>query len=901
MRSFLARLRDGLRRRDIARDFELERAFHLAELEDLHLRRGASPDEARLAAAREFGNGPGAREALRLQAGFPSWDELAGDLRHALRGLARRPWFACFVVAILGLGLGAAAAIHGLVDAVFMRPLAVPHAEQLYAVFSSDPRVPDRLGRGTARRLEALLPARSVMAYSSGASCVLQMGAQPAVMAHATLVSGSFFPALGVAPAAGRLLSEADDVAGAPADVAVASFAWARERFGSPESAVGSVIAVNRVPVTVVGVLPESFRGIVVGQRTDLWLAAASQHRLRIGGNASMTVGDDRPNDPDWNREERVSWLQLLVRVRPGEPVPQDLLRRAWEPQRDNIALADDDPEAKARIMRRAWLIRSAPGGVSRFRDHFHSTGWLLGGVVAVMLVLVCTNVSGFLLVRSMSRHREIGVRLAMGAGPLRVIRLGLIEAGLLSAGGALGGWLLALWLLPAAVRLLAPGQDLDARLGPGTVAVMASLALACAALSALAPSLWISRVEPLNALSGNRGLGRAPVRMGRLLVVAQFAIAVALVALATALGDEIHRSLSADPGFESEHVETALFDASDAGYKPGEVAPLIDRMREAALGLPQVRSVSFASNGILAGSETDSGIYLRDPKALLHQWNSQRDTVSPGHFGVVGITVLRGREFSELDQPDSQRVAVVSASFARQAFGQRDPIGEVLGFDNRPSKDDMTVVGVVADVRLNGLREAAPPMLYLPSTQATDDPPHFTAIRFAGPVGALREGMKAALSRSDPGLVLTRWMTLRDRMEDDLSGDLATTRLASIFGGCAVLLAGVGIAGSLGYLVVLRQRELALRMAVGASPGRIVKGVLADSLALGAAGSAAGVLAIWLLPEVPAIKAVLHTRPGVGPALLAALVALATAAVAGCLPARRAARIDPNEMLKSQ
>jgi predicted permease len=901
MRFLLARLRDAFRRRSIADDFEQERAFHVAELEQLHLRRGASPEEARLAASREFGNSLRAGEELRSQAGFPTWDELVGDVRHAVRGLTRRPWFACSVIAILGVGLGAAAAIHGLIDAVFLRPLAVPHPEQLYAVVSSDPKVPNRLSRGTTRRLEALLPAHSVMAFGSGADCAVQIGAQPAAMANVRLVSGSFFPALGIEAVSGRLLSELDDVIGAPTSVVVASFAWATKNFGTPESAVGREIVVNRVPVSVVGVLPESFREISVGQRTDVWVAAAAQHRLRIGGSSSMAIYDDRPNDPDWNREERISWLQMLVRVRPGEPVPTDLLRRAWEPQRDDLMRGDDDPQGRAARMHRAWLLEKAPGGMSRFRDHFHSTAWLLGGVVAVMLVLVCTNVSGFLLVRSMSRHREIGVRLAMGAGPLRVVRLGFIEAGILSAAGGLVGWLFALWLLPAAVRLVAPGQDLDVGLRASTFLVMGALALFCAASSALAPALWISRVQPLNALSGNRGLGRAPVRIGRVLVVAQFAIAVALVAVATSLGDELERSLSADPGFEREHVETAVFDASDAGYKHEAVAPLTERIRETVLRLSQVRGVSFSSSGILTGSESDSGIYVRGPRALLHQWNSQHDTVTPGHFGVVGTAVLRGREFSDLDLPASQPVAVVSASFARQVFGDLNPIGEAFGYDTQPSRKDFTIVGVVADVHVNRVREAAPAMFYRPMTQETDDSPHFIAVRFVGPVGALQEDIKASLARSDPGLVLTSWMTLKDRMADDLSGDMATTRLASIFGGCAVFLAGIGIAGSLGYLVVLRQRELALRMAIGATPGRIVKGVLADSLSLSAIGSVMGIAAVWLLPQVPAIKAVLYSRPGVESALFAAAVAVATAAVAGCLPARRAALIDPNEMLKSQ
>jgi predicted permease len=901
MRAFLTRLRDAFRRKAIARDFEEERAFHLAELEQLHISRGVSAADARAAAGIEFGSSLRAQEDLRGQAGFPTWDELMNDFRHAARGLVRRPWFACSVMVILALGMGAAATIHGLIDAVFLRSLPVPRPEQLYAVVSSDPGDRSRLSRGTAQRLQDALPKRSVMAYGNGAGCAVQIGNQPATRANVRLVNGSFFETLGISAAAGRLLADSDDRVGAPTDVLVASYAWAKKNFGTAESAVGREIVVNRVPVSVVGVLPAGFREIAVGQRTDFWFAAAAQPRLGIFGSSSSSDGDDRPNDPDWNREERVSWLQILVRVRPGSPVPAGALQRAWEPQRDDLMLSDDDPRQRAKLNQRRLTLESAPGGRSRFRDHFHSTGWLLGGVVGVMLVLVCTNVSGFLLVRSMSRHREIGVRLAMGAGPLRVVRLGLFEAVILSLGGSVGGWLFAIWLLPMAVRLLAPGQDLDVALGSSSIIALAVLALFCASLSALAPALWISRVQPLNALAGNRGLGRAPIRLGRVLIVAQFAIAVALVAVATALGDELQRSLAADPGFEREQVETAVFDAGDAGYKPNEIAPLMERLRYSALGLSQVKAVAFSQSGILTGSESVSGINFRDPRARLQQWKCQHDSISSGYFGVAGIPLLHGREFAEIDHGGTQPVAVVSASFAREAFGTLDPIGQTFGYDAKPSKKDWTVVGVVADVHINGVREAPPPMFYMPIAQDTGNAPHFLAIRFVGPAAALQESIKVTLARSDPGLVLNSWMTLNDRMAEDTRGDLATTRLASVFGACAVLLAGIGIAGSLGYLVVLRQRELALRMAIGASPGQLLRSVLADSLFLSSLGCAIGIAAIWLLPMMPAIGAVLNSRPGVGSAVIAAVIALATAVLAGYIPARRAARIDPIQMLRAE
>lgn len=900
MRAFFARLRDFFRRRAIARDFDEERVFHVAELEKQHLDRGASPEEARHAAVREFGNVLRAREDLHARAGFPTWDEITSDCKYAWRGIIRRPWFAGSVVLVLVLGLGAAATIYGLIDAVFLRPLPVSHPEELYAVVCSEPSVHDILSRGTVRRLEAALPARSVAAYGSDERCTVQLGANAATQLNVRLVNGDFFGVLGVAAAAGRLLDKSDDVAGGPTNVVVASYAWATKNFDTAEAAIGRELVVNRVPITIVGVLPASFRDISVGQKIDFWFATSLQPKLRVFGNSSAASGRDRPSNPDWNLEERTSWLQILLRVRPGTEMPSFAVQRAWKPERDELIMIHDDVGYRERLKHRTWQLVRAPGGQSRFRNGFQATGWLLSGVVGVMLVLVCMNVSGLLLVRSMARHREIGVRLALGAGSFRVVRLGFLEAAILSTAGGIGGWLLATWLLPAAVRLLAPGRDLETALGLRSVVLMAVLAFGTAVLSALAPALWISRVQPLNALSGNRGLGRAPLRIGRFLVVGQFAMAVALVAVATALGAELQRVIAADLGFERDQVVTALFDASNSVYDAQTTFPLLERLRSSALGVPGVTAISFASSGILAGSHGVSGIYIRDPLARVHESNIQHDSVLPGYFGVVGIPLLLGRDFAESDKPGALPVAVVNAAFAREVFGTRNPIGQSFGFDLQPSKGDRIIIGVVADVRMNGVREPAPPLFYNAASQDRGGTKlHFMAVRFNGPEAAVQENLRAALARTAPGLVLTSWKTLKKRMTDDLSGDLATTRLAAIFGACAVLLAGAGVAGSLGYLVVLRQRELALRMAIGAAPGRVFRSVLMDALRLSALGGVVGVGAVWLIPQLPAVKSVLMAEPGVGPALVATAIVLITALVAGSIPASRAARIDPIRILK--
>lgn len=901
MRALLARLRDAFRRRTLTRSFDEEIEFHLAELERAAIDRGESPEQARLSAARAFGNVTRTRESLRAQAGFPTWDEFVDDLRYAARGLLRRPALSGSVVLILALGLGAAATLYGLIDAIFLRPLPVQHPEQLYAVVGADPARPSRLSRGTVRRLEESLPPGSVAAYHSGGRATIQIGNQPAFRASTRAVNGEFFATLGLVPAAGRLLSPADDVVGNAAAVVVVSSAWAKANFGTALAALGQELRVNQVPVVIVGVLPESFRDITVGQFTDLWFAAALQPRVRIFGNFSEEEGDDRPNDPDWNREERVSWLEILLRSRPGALVTPAILQRAWEPQRDELAKALSTAGNRDDVMHRGWRLVPAPGGRSRFREAFHSVSWILAGIVGIMLVLVCINVSGLLLVRSMSRHREIGVRLALGAGSLRVARSACLEALLLSGAGALAGYLLASGLLPLAARLLGVGQGLGLAVDLRLMLAMTVLTLVTAFLSAIGPAFWISRVQPLKALSGHRGIGRAPIRFGRILVVAQFALAVALVALAAALGEDLQRALAADPGFERDQVLTASFDPSSAGYRGDAVMPLIDRLRATALGVPGVKRVGFAYTGILVGSQWHSGLNFRDPRVHATEHSYQMDIVTPGYFATTGTPLLLGRDFETTDAANAQPVAVVSASFARQVFGDVNPLGQLVGYDSAPSKRDFRIVGVVADVHANGVRERAPALLYTSALQANGELMQFLAVRFDGAEAPVLRALRSAFARTEPGVVFTGWATLHERMTGDLGQQMATMRLTFVFGGCALLLAAVGVAGSLGYLVTLRQRELALRMAVGADPARLLAGVMKDALRLCAFGSLAGILVVSVLPLVPAAKALLVGGVSVGPAILAAAAALVAAALGGFVPARRAARIDPLVTLRAE
>jgi len=682
--------------------------------------------------------------------------------------------------------------------------------------------------------------------------------------------------------------------------VAVVAASWAQQSFGRPADALHREILVNRVPVTIVGVLPSAFRDVAVGEATDIWLPASLQLRLRMHGNSRTASGDDRENHADWNQEERVSWLRVMFRSKDDDREAMASLRQAWEPERESVAQTLTNPDERQHLRRTAWESVPSPSGQSRFRDEFRATGQLLVGVVTVMLILVCANVSGLLMVRSMSRHREIGVRLALGASGWRVARLAVMEALLLSLIGGGVAWLASSWLLPLAVRMLAPGMDLEAELGTRTVLFMLGLSVCCALASALGPAVWISRTRPLTAISGNLGLGQAPVRFSRILVVAQFTVAVFLVAAATHLGNVLRQTLQADHGFDRTQVLTAQFDVETAGYTRSEVPGVLTRLQDTLLAVPGVERVSFSSSGILAGSHSSSGVFTREGRAKGMLEYVQHDAIVPGYLRTVGLTLRSGRDFSDSDGETAPPVALISANLAQRWFGTDQVAGKIFGFGSEPSSEDWTIVGVVANNRPNGVREQSAEIFYVPVKQWKHEYPRFLAIRFSGAESPVRAGVSVALTRVEPGLVFSGWKTLDDRVKDDLGRVYATTQLAGIFGGCALVLAGTGIAGALSYLVVLRQKDLALRMAVGSEPDHVLRLVLGDALHLGLVGSALGGAAVVLLPLIPFFESVFSGRPGLIPAVLAAGTAVLTALIAGYIPARRAARVDPLVLLKS-
>ncbi len=898
----LRRLRDLFRREKLVAEFTEEMQFHLAEAEAEYRRRGHSPAEAQRLAHLDFGNATRAREDLRERATWPRVEEHLRDLRFAARGLMNRPGFALGVILVLGLGFGAAALVNGLVRAVILSPLPVPSPEEIHLIVESDHDRPERLSRGTLARLEENLAPDQVAGFSGLAGLVVQVGREPATKVTGLLVTGNFFRTMRVMPETGRLLSVADDQRGAP-PVAVVSQTWARERFGSSSAALGKTFSVNRQQVAVVGVLPASFGSIDVGRTVDVWLTTAQQLPLRINGNAWSIGGDDRPNDPDWNREERIAWLTGLLRLpESARAVAAGATARAFQGQLDAAANAIDTAADREEHLRRKVRVVSSPGGYSSLREGFRSTGALLAALVGVILLLACANVSGLLVVRALARHRELGVRLALGSGRWRVGRLAMAETLLLSAVGSAVGWLVALFSYAAACRVLLPGRNVPSLMSDsGQLLVMALLTVLTTAICGLGPVMLIARMEPLAAVAGRGALGHAAGRLGRWLVAAQLGLAVLLVAVAYTLGLEMSRTLNENPGFERGQVLAAVFDARAAGYDQAQFAGLFERVDATLRAVPGVSDVSFASTGILSNMRSASGIQPRDPRAPGKPEARQGDVVRPGYFRLVGMTLLSGRDFSRDDRPDTPNVVVVSAAFAREVFGDLDPIGQRLGFGTTPDQDDMTVVGVVADAKINSLREKPPAIFWRSALQLPEHDLGYLAIRTEGSVDAVRGAAQAALAQAEPGLVFSRWQTLDERMINDLGAERATSRIAGLFAAVALVLASTGVAASFSYLVSIQRRELALRLALGADPSRIRWGVLRDAARVGVIGGLAGLLAAWLLPRIPAVGALLPEAPHLVVCVIAAVCGVVVTVLSSWRPAHVAATSDPLLLLKCQ
>ncbi|MEJ1973490.1 MAG: ABC transporter permease [Lacunisphaera sp.] len=884
------------------RRLEEEMRTHVDLLTEEGVRRGLARDEARRQAHLAFGNVLSTREETEAALGWPGLESLGLDLRIALRSLARRPAFALSLVLILALGLGVTTAIFTFVRGMLWQPLPVPNPQELYLAYDQTAaHRPFRLGAPTVHRLEAdPATAGRVVAYAGNAQLALRLGDAPAEPVNAQFVSGGFFRGLQLGAARGRLLEPIDDELGRPRPVAVASWTWWQSKLGGDPAAIGRAIRLNGQEITVVGVTPPDFTGISLGSRPELWLPKGLHAGMRVQLSASTSSKGEGPKLEDWVRDDRVSWLNIMVRAGPGgTAAAQAAIDAAWQPQLATLLDNIEDAGERAEFGKRRPILAPSPQGYSSTRNGFRGAGFTLSLLVAAMLCVTVANISTLLLLRMLGRSRELGVRLALGAGRWRLARGVLLEGVLLSFGGAAAGLLLSTWLTALLGRWLAPGVPLpgvDATLLLGLALLAMILGLLLGALPA-----WLSaRLSPQAILQQRATGGRGSLRFGRGLIVLQLAVSVLLVAVAASLALDFRRVVHADLGYARESVITTFFDVRGAGFGQEQDEAVKTRLRQAAIALPQVQAVGFAAGGALSNSTSTSGVFFRGEGVNQPKDSVQHEEIDEGYLGAMGMTLLRGRGFTADDRLGRPQAAIVSLRLARQIFGEANPVGRRFGFGPTADGDDWEIVGVVADSRVNGVREEPAPMFFLPQAQ-NQTPPGCLVIRVSGDAAAAREQLQKAVSAAEPTLMFSRWLTIEERVQQWMRNDLAAVRLTAGFSLLATLLAVIGVLGTLGYLVASRSREIAVRLAIGAEPGQVWRDLVREALRLGLAGAGLGL--VLSLAVLSALGAKMMTGLHIDwlAITLAAVAGVLAAVVGGLLPARRAARVDPLALLKAE
>jgi putative ABC transport system permease protein len=815
-------------------------------------------------------------------------DALLSDLRYAVRTLVKRPGFAAVTILTLALGIGANTAIFSVVNAVLLRPLPFPSPERLVMVWETAPGnetrsvAPGNLTdwRGQSRIFE------QVAGYSDS-NFNLTGGAEPERLAGAT-VSENFFAALGVAAARGRTFST-EDAARPGERVAILSDGLWRRRFGSDANLLGRNITLDGKSYTVVGVMPPGFH---LPATAELW--ALGERGVPVPPSLAAQFPDS-----DFASHRDAHFVSVVARLKPGATLEQAQAEMSAIAQR----LEQEYPETNSGL------------GVNVIPLHQQVVGrtqtmlWLLVGAVSLVLLIACANVANLLLARTAQREREIAIRMALGAGRLRLIRQTLTESLLLSVVGGAVGLLVALWGVDLFVSL-SPG-DIP-RLGEvGVDARLLGFALVISLVTGigfgLLPALQSSRLD-LNASLKEGGTkateGRRRRRTRSLLVVSEIALAQVLLVGAGLLLTSFLRLQSVDPGFNPEQLLTARVALSLTEYS--------DRSRRAAFyeealrrlhTVPGVHSAAMVMNLPLSGSTMNRGFRIEGQAAPRADEDVTMDyqVVSPGYFSTMHIPVVRGRALTEADDERAQRVVVINERLARRYWPGADPTGRRLAIGD-PSKEESwrTIVGVVGDVHHAGLSQPPFPGAYVPYRQDSESWSRMSfVVRAAGDPANLAAAVRREFLAIDANQPISHVQPMKELMSASVMRTRFVSTLVSLLALISLALAAVGIYGLMSFSVSERTQEIGIRMALGARTRDILKMVFKQGMTLTLSGVGLGLAAAFALTRVMSslLYGVSATDPVtfVGISLLLAAVAL----LACYVPARRATRVDPMVALR--
>ncbi|MBI4906399.1 MAG: ABC transporter permease [Acidobacteria bacterium] len=865
LREWWLRWRESFRHRD-GSETEEELRFHLEMAEQDAVRRGQDAREARLRA----GGVAQAAEAVRDQFIIPWLSDFLRDSRHGVRLLRRSPLFTAAAIVSLALGIGANTAIFTLIDAVLLRMMPVQEPGRLVQ-FGRDLSFPKF--RHFRQELRCFT---DMFAHSSlgRRDIIFDEDPEPASL---EFVSGNYYSVLGVSTFAGRTFDS--DIDRSPTAVAVISHAYWKRRFALDPSAIGRAFRWNSRSFTIIGIASPEFTGVVPGKLAEITLP--------------LSMAGEVLGDPGRLTGYQVNWLESMGRLRAGYTIEMAQAEVATIYSRMIHTEAEQQKGnefQRRKILAQRMPLEASGNGFDFLRFRFAEPLRLLMGIVALILLIACVNLANLLLGRATTRRREIAVRLAMGAGRGRVLRQMLAEGILLAAAAGILGVLLAWWSANALVTMMSNGGEpiaLSLRPDLRVLAFAAAISAVACLLFSLAPAIQVTRHGIQPALAEARSGARW--RWGRGLITAQVAISVLLVIGAGLFGSTLLRLYSLETGFHRDDVTLISVKTDRAGLQGHALRGSI---LESLRSMPGVATASFEMSPLsYKGWEMGARVegYTYGPNEDMHV---HVNFIAEDYFRTLSIPVIQGREFNERDTAASPKVVVVNEAFARRYFQGQSPLGKWLGFTG---PDRMEIVGMVKDVRSRSLRGEIPAAVYVDAVQANRPPSGVYIVRGAGIAGIV----DSALKRVDTRLRATDVRTLDEDLSRSILRERILGTLSGLFGALSLILVSVGVYGVMAFQVARRQKEIGIRMALGARPVQVTAMVLAETavpVGAGVAVGVAGALGLTRLAE-KMLYGVAPTDPVTFAGASGILILLAL--LAAYLPSRRAARMSPVETLR--
>jgi macrolide transport system ATP-binding/permease protein len=913
----IIRLRSLFRRGAVENELDEELRFHLEQQVEKHVRAGLTREEATRQTRLQFGGLGHVKEDCRESRGVTVLETIARDIRYAIRQLVRTPAFTITVVLTLALGIGANAAIFTLINAVLLKKLPVSDPASLvrlgdnddccqgsgfrrdgdYAMFTTDAY--EQLQKNVPEfeelaAMQAGFWGRNINARRDGT----QEGARSVA---AEFVSGNYFRTFGLKPRAGRLLMDADDGQGAPMTAVMSNEAWQRNYAGDP-SVVGSTFWVNTKPVTVVGIVPEGFYG-------DRMSVNPAEFYLPI---ETMPVLANAPYVHDF----KTDWLYMIGRVKPG--VAMAPLQEKVSAQLRQALATDEDfssEQGKTNLTKVHVVLTPGGAGIQAMQESYRSKLHLLMWIAGLVLLIACANIANLLLVRGMARRAEFSMRAALGARRGRILRQLLTESTVLAGMGGMAG----LGVAYAGARMLlmlafsrATSLPIHASPSIPVLAFACGLSLLTGVLFGMAPAWIAAQAGPIDALrSGVRTTAGGASLLQRGLVVVQVGLSLVLLVAAGLFLQSLKKLEGVDLKLDAKNRYIVHISPQTAGYTQSQLEPMYRSMEDRFHALPGVMKVGLASYTPMEDNNNGWGVQVQGQPFLDVESSDIRANAE--YFDSVGTRVVMGRGIDVRDTPSATTVAVVNQTFVNKLFKPgENPIGQHFGSHGPDSTGDFEIVGVVEDTVYTSVRYKGHVMFFVPAMQrprSAKEPIEKDEMLYLGalviatdrPMNDMEKLARTTLAGINPNLTVAGFERFDEQIADRFTQERMISRLSTLFGALALLLAVIGLYGVTAYSVVRRTPEIGIRMALGAERRGVITMVMRGAIIQAAVGLAIGIPVAMLC--VRFVKSQLYEITSTDFTVMAgAIVTMALAAfVAGIIPARRAASIDPVRALRAE